>query len=87
METLIQEAVKNGIWALMFISYFVYKQKIDIKREEETRKTNDSREKRYIDTIDKNHEVIQNLSEALKCVDDISDDIKNIKQCLLERKR
>jgi hypothetical protein len=48
---------------------------------------NEEREKLYIETIHKNQEIIQNLSEALKCIDDISDDIKNIKQCLLERKR
>ena len=47
---------------------------------------NEAREKLYIETIHKNQDIIENLSHALKCVDDISEDVKNIQKCLLERK-
>lgn len=81
-EELIKVAGQNGIWALMFISFFVYFLKRIDKKELENKKTNDERETRYIKTIEKNQEVICNLSEALKSIDDISDDVKKIKGCL-----
>lgn len=73
---LLDAAAKSGIWAIMSVSFIVY-----------ILKKNDEREKRYIETIGKNQEVIMNLSDSLKCVDDISEDVKQIKVCLADRKR
>jgi len=75
-DELIKVAAQNGIWALMSVCLIIY-----------TLKKNDGREKRLINTVEKNQEVIKNLSESLKCVDAISDDIKSIQKCINERKR
>lgn len=74
-NSLIGMAAKTGIWALLSVLLIVY-----------ILKKNDEREKRYIDTINKNNKVIINLSESLKCVDDISEDISKIKICLENRR-
>jgi hypothetical protein len=66
-EALIKAAAQNGIWAIMAVSLIRY-----ILRK------NDEREKRYMTTIEKNQKVIQvnqevirNMSEALKCNEQI----------------
>jgi RAB protein geranylgeranyltransferase component A len=90
-------AVLFIISSATFLAY-IKKMIEDVKKRYEAKETyiqklindmterNESREKLYIETIHKNQDIIQNLSDALKCIDDISDDIKNIQKCLAERK-
>ena len=79
MDAVLEQALKNGIWATLFVAYFIFTQKMNQKREEDCKKTNDERELRYINTIEKNQEVIKNLSEALHSIEDIANDINEIK--------
>jgi uncharacterized protein YpmS len=74
------EAAKNGIFALLFTALLIcvlyalvtiYRD--SKKREDETRLSNDEREKRYISTI-------ETLSEALNCKDLIEEMAEDIKE-------
>ena len=75
-NSLIGMAAKTGIWALLAILLILY-----------IFKKNEEREKRYITTIDKNNKIIQSLSDSLKCVYDIKDDIENLKICIENKAR
>lgn len=82
-----QEAAKYGIFAVLFVFLLISFLKAftrvyedSKKRDEEIRKSNDEREKKYIDTI-------STLSESLKCVEELSGDVKDIKACLTRRRK
>ena len=68
MEQLISMAAKEGIWVVLFISFFVYELKTNEKREVK----NDLREAKY-------QGVIESLADKLQIVCEIQDDIKSIK--------
>lgn len=69
-EQLLKLAAGNGIWATLFVVLFLY-----------TIYDSRHREKKYQQTIEKNQEIIQGLSNDIK--DDVKDtrgDVSEIKQ-------
>jgi hypothetical protein len=55
-------------------------------REKRMESTNENREKRFIEVIDKQVEIIDKQAKALGCLDALQDDIKDIKTFILSRK-
>jgi len=69
-EQLLKLAASNGIWATLFVVLFLY-----------TIYDSRHRESKYQQTIEKNQEIIQGLSNDIKCdVKDTRGDISEIKQ-------
>lgn len=69
METQIfKEITTYGVFAILFFFLLLY-----------VLRKNDEREKRYIDTIEKDQMIIKNLTDNLRKMDKIEDDIKEIK--------
>ncbi len=66
-EEILNQALANGIWAVLFVSLLVYQLKDSAKRE-----------KKYQDTISK-------LNQHLDIVEDIKDEIKEIRSTLLKK--
>lgn len=66
-EEIFNQALANGIWAVLFVSLLVYQLKDSAKRE-----------KKYQDTISK-------LNQHLDIVEDIKDEIKEIRSTLLKK--
>lgn len=67
-EKLLEQAVDNGIWTLLFVVLFLY-----------TLYDSRSREERYINVIKANQTIIEELSKKLNIVNDIQKNVCDIK--------
>lgn len=67
-EKLLEQAVDNGIWTLLFVVLFLY-----------TLYDSRSREERYINVIKANQKIIEELSKKLNIVNDIQKNVCDIK--------
>lgn len=76
MENKLFEVIAtNGAWAILFVWLLI-----------DTRKESKAREERLQSIIDKNQEVIGELAEKFDVVENIQDDVKDIK-IKLEKER
>ncbi|WP_321834721.1 BhlA/UviB family holin-like peptide [Clostridium butyricum] len=65
---LLKTIVSQGAWAVLFVWLFV-----------DTRKESKTREEKLQNVINKNQEVISELAEKFDVVEDIKEDVKEIK--------
>jgi hydrogenase maturation factor HypE len=64
-QTLLSEAAKSGLWALLFVALLWYVLKKNEEREKRLMQENADREKRYQDREDRYLEVIKTLGEEV----------------------
>ncbi len=72
-QTLLSEAAKQGIWALLFISLFIYQLKESRRREEDSKK----REERLQNFINEMGESLKHLSFQYERLAGDVEDIKD----------
>lgn len=68
MDELLKSAIKQGLGYGLFVFLLLY-----------VLKTTGEREKNYQITIEKNQDIIQDLTKKFDIVEDIKEDIKDIK--------
>ena len=73
-QTLIQAAVSQGVWCLLFVILFIW-----------TVKENKEREKNYQETITNNQQIITDLANSFKALETVKNDVEDIKVELKRR--
>lgn len=68
---IIKLAIQQGVWAILFVFMLLY-----------TLKENKKREEKYQETIKQNQEIILSLSDKFEVVEEIKNDVNEIKSRL-----
>lgn len=83
---LLKTIVSQGAWAVLFVWLFIDTRKESKIREEKLREESKLREEKLQEIINKNQEVISELAEKFDVVENIQEDVKDIK-IKLEKER
>lgn len=76
---LIKTIVSQGAWAILFVWLFIDTRKESKSREENLREESKYREEKLQEIIDKNQEVISELAEKFDVVENIQQDVTDIR--------
>ncbi|MGL4571973.1 MAG: BhlA/UviB family holin-like peptide [Clostridium sp.] len=70
-QDLLTQVVNQGAWGCLFVWLLLT-----------TQKSNKEREEKYQTAIDKNQDVIKNLAEKINIIEEIKEDVQEIKNKL-----